>query len=67
MKIKKLNIKSCEILCIPILYFNEEKTWGVLSLDSAKSGDAFNQDHFARKLEEIIEHYKVIFIEGEKQ
>ena len=62
-EVDKLNIKPCEILCIPIKYSDGNKTWGVLSIDSEKPGDIFNESIIARKIEvDLVEHYKVIFI-----
>lgn len=64
-KIDQLNIKSCLFLGIPIKCFDTEKTWGVLLLDSTKRDEKFSKD-FARKIEEIIEHYTAFFTEGDK-
>jgi len=63
--VEKLNSKSCLFLGIPIKFFNTEKTWGVLVLDSIKKDDQLNFG-FARNVEAIIEHYKVFFTEGDK-
>ena len=64
-KINKLNVKSCLFLGIPIKCFDTEKTWGVLVLDSTKKDEQFSIG-FARKIEEIIEHYTAFFTEGDK-
>jgi hypothetical protein len=65
-KIDKLNVKSCLLLGIPIKCFDTEKTWGVLVLDSTKKDERFSEE-FARKVEEIIEHYTAFFTEEDKQ
>jgi len=65
-KVEKLNVKSCLFLCIPIKYFDTEKTWGVLVLDSTIKDTRLDEE-FARGVEEIIGHYTVFFTEGEKQ
>ena len=64
-KVRKLNIKSCFFLGIPMKCFDTDRTWGVLLLDSTIKDERFNYD-FARKLEEIVEHYTAIFTEGDK-
>jgi hypoxanthine phosphoribosyltransferase len=67
-KVDKMNTKSCEILCIPIKYSNDQKTWGVLSIDSAikKTNNEFISNRCVRGIEKIMEHYKVFFTEENK-
>ena len=62
-KVDQLHIKSCLFLGIPIKCFDTDKTWGVLMLDSTKKDERFDEA-FARKIEEIIGHYIVFFMEG---
>jgi hypothetical protein len=63
IQVKKLNIKSCMFLGIPIKCFETEKTWGVLMIDSTKHHNDF--DRIARELESIVSHYSAFFIEGD--
>jgi len=64
--VDKLNIKSCLFLGIPIKYFDTERSWGVLLLDSTEKDMQSNMQK-ARDIEEIIEHYTVFFTGKEKQ
>lgn len=63
--INKIKIKSCFLLGIPIKSFDTERTWGVLVIDSAKKPKQLNKG-FVRVIEDIIKHYTVFFMEGEK-
>lgn len=35
-KARKLNIKACDFLCLPVKFPGEDEAWGVLSLDSTE-------------------------------
>ena len=58
-KARKLNDKACSFLCVPILFFNSDKPWGILSVDSMTRGGLEGID--ARRLEGALAHYSTFF------
>ncbi len=47
-KTKKLHIKACDFLCLPVRFLGQDEAWGVLSLDSTEN-DTF-QDSVVSKM-----------------